>query len=239
MPIATLDRDRVRQLFLSKGTFAASLLILCVDAYGTECFDWDPDTLLQEIQQDYNALLPQVNKDKILALITVMTTDQFYRDPIVFYQTCLALNCVPSNWNSMNEDIDAPMMAWAVTESGLIDANETGHVLEFSEDVAAYVGVVLRQSGFRTPPPILRFAKIQQPTVVDLPTDRAQGSRDRDASQHLQEYLATRLQALNQELASLPLESASSSLQDRQDPIGATLRASHRPSQPRPASAIS
>jgi hypothetical protein len=185
-------------------------MALALDAYGTECLEWDPDTLISEVQQDNSVDLPQVNKDKLSAMMTLLTTDSFYRDPIVFYQTCLCFNERPCNFQGFNDDLSAADMAWVVTEAGLNDVDEKGHMSEFSDDVAAFVGVVLRQDGFFSPPQILSFAKMRPPNL-DRASAQAQSVRDQNAHRDLEQYLQVQLESLNLELSSLPLGSPAAS----------------------------
>ena len=217
---SSLTSQRARELWESPRTFASSLLMLCVDRWGTDCIGWDPTTLIQEVEEDFGARIPQVNRDKILAAIALLASNAFHVDPIVFYQTVLAFNDVPATWESLgSDDVSAAMMAWAVMEAGLIDMDidgegaGTGQTPEFSDTVAAMVGVLLREDGFTDPPPLLGFAQMpRQAFVPRLAPSMEQARRDRDrmAATDLEEYLSGRLAQLESELSQLPLQSVPS-----------------------------
>ena len=61
MAITSTSKDELRQLLEKRDAFATTLVVVCIDIYGTECFAWDPDMLLSELEADFNASIPQPN----------------------------------------------------------------------------------------------------------------------------------------------------------------------------------
>jgi hypothetical protein len=152
------------EYFESTETFATSLLLLILDQYGTEALEWDPQTLTLELESDFSKKIPAENLDKINAVITAITTDQFYRDPIMFGHICDALNNQPVNFSYM----PCPQpeeMAWALTEMAMLEGDK---LAEFSKDVRRYMGVVLENFGLYHPPDVLKIADYPKEALDNL-----------------------------------------------------------------------
>ena len=197
--VDTLAKQADVLLMSSPDTLATVLFGLCVREFGAEFVDWDPDTTTHEMVQTWGESIPAANFDKVMAMMTLQASDSYHRDPITFYQVTLALNDVPSNWNSLGEEVSPDMLAWSVTEAALNGEDDDP---EFSDDVAALVGVLLKTYGFRRPPDILGFALMPRGSqVLDPETDQAQSRRDQELNQEILELVKRRLDLLDQQLA--------------------------------------
>lgn len=152
----------VGALFKDPATPGTVLLILLVDEFGTEWFDWEPETLSKEISGRWRVALPAHNTDKIWALVTLLTTNQFYRNLDCFVHVCNALNDRGSDF----QNFDPPSvsdMAWAVAESALVDpAEQNDQSRTFSPEVVAFMTFMMDQEGFSRAPKIL--AKFASPS---------------------------------------------------------------------------
>ena len=210
MKRTSLNQTKAEGLFTNPNTFATTLVALCIDDYGIAVFDWDPESIDMELKESYPTI-PAVNLDKIHAMIVALTTSQFYQDALVFYHTAMALSDNPVNFDSVIDDLAVEEMAWALMEIGLSDiGNKQSPTPEFSAEVSGLAGAVLKQQGFRAPPPILQFAIMpSQNQVLDQATDQMQMERDERAKSALEEFLGEQAKLLGAELSSAPLANKS------------------------------
>lgn len=147
----------VRGLLESPDTYATTLLVWALDTYGPECLEWHPTTLKMEIEGDYKVRLPKQNFDKLLAAITVLTTDLFFKDAARFVMLANVLagdDFEPDEF----EPADAAECAWAITEALLLVPPDADDPEPFADEVRHYVAHVLKDEGFVRPPDILRIA---------------------------------------------------------------------------------
>ena len=211
-----LNSQQLKDLLTSRDTYTTTLLTLVVDQYGTECFRWSPETLVMELEEDFNIKLPSFISDRLQTGIAVMTTDDFYQNLPDFIQFCNVLSgdlYDPVNWDPAN----AEEIAWGITEALLLSPPEEAN--PFSEEITAYIGSVLDQEGIISPPDVLRIA------VRDVdPANFVAGAFEEDPDMYAAAYrlqdektkainsaVQTGLQMLLQQLESLPLKNGNSS----------------------------
>lgn len=169
MPPVTAGRgptDAARRLLQSPDAFGTVLLVLCLDAWGDECLrdaddpsrgPWHATVFKDELEHRYGVVLPKANLDKLMAAVTVVTTDLFFQDARAFVTLANVLagdEFDPGVW----EKADAVECAWAITEALLLDPPDEGNPEPFCDEIRHYVGAVLRDEGFVTPPDVLRIA---------------------------------------------------------------------------------
>ncbi len=209
---STATQPLHKQVWEDPKTFATTMLIVFVDRYGTEGFNWDPETIVMEINEDFNVQISQGNLDRLMAAINIVTGEDFYRSLPDFVNLCNILNgdlLDPGEW----DPADAEDIAWGVTEAWMLSPPDEEE--PFTEEIRAYIGQVLDNEGITNPPDTLRFAlRDRDPTVAiqnDFSDDAElfsaiQGfeqSKTDDVNQHVQQMLA----ALNSQLALLSLSS--------------------------------
>lgn len=209
---ATLDAQVIRQAFVSPDSFATTMLTLFVDMYGTEGFNWDPETIRMELEEDLRSKLPQANFDRLMAAINLLTSDDFYKSLPDFISYCNILSgdtYDPRNW----DPADAAEIAWGMTEALLIQPPDDDDENPFSEDIVAYIGQVLNQEGIISPPDILKVA-----VRDDDPARMVAGEYSDDPEMfnsiydfeagktaEIDQLVKANLQRLTQQLQSLPL----------------------------------
>lgn len=152
---------------MSPLTFATTLLTLVVDTYGTEAFNWDPETLRTELNDDFRIKIPDANFDRLMAAINLLTTDDFYKSLPDFINYCNVLcgdTYDPQTW----DPADAAEIAWGITETLLIAPPDENDEHPFTDEILAYIAKALEQEGIITPPDILKIAArdIDTATVV-------------------------------------------------------------------------
>ena len=143
--------------------FTTSALAIMFDEFGTECTEWDPDSFGMEIRDAFNVDAEDELLDRIMAGISLLTSNSFFVDVNAFSATCNALNrgvVMTDSW--VPADLDDVL--WGVTEARFLlgeDYDEEG----YSHSVKRYVGVLLKQEGIKKIPSILSFAEIDDDTT--------------------------------------------------------------------------
>lgn len=194
-------------------TFATSLLAIAVDTYGTDIFDWDPQTLNTNLEEDFSATLPVVNRDKLQSLILAYTSDMFYVSVEAFTHICNVLSGAEANFSRWDM-LTSEEIIWGIYEVSLnvaIDREAGDDPPEFGHEVRRYIGTVLEADGVTEPPDILRIAEMSPSTKADEWSDdptffNAAFDKAKTESRELLMHLASRLSQLMEEMNSLPLQ---------------------------------
>lgn len=147
--------DRIRRLLESPDTFGTILLVLCVDTW-PECLGdkddptrgpWHPATFRAELEQHFGAKVPPGNIDKLMAAVTIVTTDLFFTNVRSFIPLANVLagdEFDPRVW----EPADVVECAWGITEALLLDPPDNDNPEPFSDEIRYYIGAVLKEEGF-------------------------------------------------------------------------------------------
>jgi hypothetical protein len=151
-----MSKDKMlTEMWKSPQTFATVLITVFLDRFGTEGLSWDPSTVTMEVEQEFDVDLPQTSFDKLMAAISLLTTDRFYKSLPDFITICNVLSGDVYN-PAMFDPADGEEIAWGVTESMLIYPPEEDD--PFSDEIRAYIGATLDAEGIINPPDILRIA---------------------------------------------------------------------------------
>lgn len=129
---------------------AIALLALVTNKYGTECYEWEPQILKSELENDFSIKLSDLQSDKIQAAIVVLTTE-LYEDQYEVFETCSHLL---NNQEDTFEDVtplEAEEIISALAHAQLILEGQEDR-LNFSDEVNAYVGHIFYEYGFCTSP---------------------------------------------------------------------------------------
>lgn len=155
----SIDKERAR-LWSDPNTFATTLLALAVDDFGTEVFDFEPETIDKEIEFRYKISIPVVNKDKLFAIMVSLATNLFYVSVPTFVHVCNSLAGTGANFH-LWDPVDSHEAAWGITEVALNDPPQQGEDFKsrFSTDVRNYVNIILKEEGIKNPPQILQLAE--------------------------------------------------------------------------------
>ena len=192
-------------------TFATVLMAMALDRFGTDVMSFEPETIRMELRQAYGQDIPQVNMDKLLAMIAVLTTNLFYVSVETFHQVCDAFGHNEPNFYEL--DIPDPEdLAWGIAEVTLNDGNPgkaKTDAPEYSHEVKRYIGVVLNQYGITSPPPILSMAEIDPPAnqMADDPgMVRAYYESQRREKDDITMFVKEQTRALLRQLHLVPLQ---------------------------------
>jgi len=173
MPLNLGQKQKLRNVLTNEDAFATSLLAICLDEYGTEIFDYEPESLWMALSETFNIKVPRINKDKLQAMLVAYTTDLPFISVEMFTNICNVLSGSEANfykWDALTPE----EIIWGIYELLLnvgID-RETGEgAPEFSHEVRLYMGVVLKNAGVVDPPDILRIAEFGPAESMDQWSD--------------------------------------------------------------------
>lgn len=142
-----------------------TVFLIVVDQFGTECLNWETDTLWDEMDKLVSDDVPLNNKEEASALGLIYTSDRFFNNPTVFSRISNTLG--GENTPTVAGVFDPPdvdEMAWTVWESLLhrpLERNETEED-RFGSQVQTFIRELLITRGFLLTPSPLDF--------VDLPS---------------------------------------------------------------------
>ena len=199
-----------------RNTLGTPLLAMFIDQYGTEALSWEPRTIREQLQADYGITIPDAVFDRLMAMITLYTTNGFWVLPETFTLVANALNGSEVDPSEM-DPVEAHEAAWALTEALLNDPVKSDDELleRLSEDVRTYLGVITVEEGLVTLPDILRVASVP-PSLQKLSAEMtfADDPQMFQAAQQLsrakgiaiQEYVRDMLTEMISQLDSIPLQ---------------------------------
>lgn len=147
----------IRKFLMDESSYMTTLLAILIDTYGTEALEWHPETIRQQLEADYNLSLPQFAHDRIMAGVTLLTTDLFYKSASRFVDLCNVIAGAEFDPNVF-DPADPYECAWAVTEALLLAPPEDDDDEPFDDEIRRYLGFVLRDEGFVKPPDVLQIA---------------------------------------------------------------------------------
>ncbi len=221
-----------QQLFASflkdPDAIGSVLLIGLLDEFGTEMLDWEPETLRQEVRQTWNTTVPTRNWDKIWALATVLTTDNFYSSLDGFIHICNALSSHGADFQRF-DPATIQEICWALAEVQMLNPPEKDDV--FNDEIRAYMKARLDEEGFLKAPQLMR------PYVPDQAEESVEDTLAMDGIDYngfwdkqqrdrleIDEYVRRRLFTLVQGIAALPLRNSDrKAVQDLQQRVSKAL----------------
>ena len=179
------------ELWHSKKGFGSALLIACIDDFGLECLDWEPETLEITVREKYGDV-DRDSVERLMAAVGVLTSNMFTQDVIALCMTCATLDFERTGGESfVPAGLDEIM--WGLTEARLLLGGLDDK--EFSDEVCIYVGKLLADEGLENPPDTLSFAVrndtgVDLETLADLPELSAMFEEDQAASKDMLDMVA-------------------------------------------------
>jgi hypothetical protein len=193
----------VAQALRDPDTYTTALLAILLEQYGTESLTWTPQTIFQELWDDFGVDLPDQNRDQLVVGINLLTSDDFYQRLPYFIQACNVL--AGSELSDAFDKADAQECAWGITEASLLVPPDNARE-PFAPAIQQYLRHVLEEAGLRRLPPT--FAELvgpgAQPRQVhvddpDAARDQRQIEAERTAELHqlIQHNLSKLLEQLS------------------------------------------
>jgi len=161
---STMKNAKIRALLQNPQTPATVLMVMLIDWWGMDWFEWEPDTLREELYDEFNTRMPQVTLDKLWALVTYLTTDQFYTQLPIFIVICNVLSDTEADFETFDPATTEEML-WAVNELNLLEPITPK---KFSQDIKIYAGMQMREDSVLKKPTLLQWAEDPPDTVERL-----------------------------------------------------------------------
>ena len=131
----------------------AAVSLLCGESWRV----WEPETLWLECNH-HGVDIPVINRDKILAGRSLLTTGRFWYDMHAFERTAIAFSSDECADVGL-EDAPIAYLNWAVFEATLLHKEYEGEVLEMDREPISYTAVQLFREGFVLAPEMLYWAQ--------------------------------------------------------------------------------
>lgn len=211
--------DPAASLLTDPEAYATSLLILTVDRLGLDSLHWAPATLALELADALGVTPAPGNLDRLLAAMTIVTTDLFFKSLPHFITLCNVLAGSPPS--DQFDPADAAECAWGITEALLLSPPDEEEDPEpFSDEIRAYLGQAAKAEGLIELPDVLRIALTPQDYAAQVSYDFSddpemfQGiwQEQQDKTAEINELVRSNLQQLATQVDSLPLEGRSGHL---------------------------
>lgn len=142
------------------------------DNYGEP---WDPYTLELEYHSACGVQLSPTALDRLMAAISIVTSDDFFQSAARFIPIANVL--AGDDFDPQTFDMaDPEESSWAVVESLMLSPPDNGQdaAAVFGDEVKGYLGLMLREYGYMTPPRWLSFVKVPgNVTRDDIASDPA------------------------------------------------------------------
>jgi hypothetical protein len=209
------NANAVLRAFLgSDETYATVLLLILLDTYGQEALEWSPATIRMQLEEDFAVELPDGNLDKIMAAVTIVTTNYFYQDPVRFVELCNILSGDDAEHDEF-DPADVSEILWGISESFLLwppEEADASYDTKFSAEILEYIRQTLTEEGFLKAPDIMGVSGLDETSFV-----RDTWSDDPEMYQAIYElhqykmkdmkfFLHSNFQDLHQQLKALPME---------------------------------
>ena len=137
--------DKVTRYFYDGEAFATILYKLAVKKYGEEFKDWESDTVILALKEDFPSI-PAVNLDKILALVSLENAMDgrlnFFNEVNCFRHTVDVLNNMPTNYEFLG-GLVPQHICWTIYE---IDKFMPGYKLD--EDPLKFTALSFHINGY-------------------------------------------------------------------------------------------
>jgi hypothetical protein len=205
-----------RALLMADDSYATALFLVVMDQYGVEALNWSPETIRMELEQDYSCKLPKENLDKIMAAITIVSTNYFYKDVTRFIELCNIFSGDDFQPDEF-EPADTGEILWGITEGLLLwPPDDDPEDTEFSAEIREYIRQVLNRDGILKPFDVLRLAlsgdqsnKVDVEYADDPEMYSAIYSSQQGKTDGLKQVYLENVAALGEQLKVLPLKNGS------------------------------
>lgn len=147
----------IKDILNDANTFASTMVIQLIDRYTNELFTWTPQTIRMETEEDFDFRWNDINFDRLMAGIILVTTDNFYKSLPDFIDLCNVLNGSGLN-PTVFDPADTLECAWGITEALLLGPPEEDDPKPFNDEICSYIGAALDVEGIIVPPDILKIA---------------------------------------------------------------------------------
>lgn len=182
----------MNNLWVDELTSCTALYTLCLKRFGVDFLSWDPQVIIQSIPSDTS----EINKDKILAVQGLLTTNQFYSYWEPFEKIARVLNCKDPAFGVLTP-LSPEEVCWAITEADMLDEDEE----IYSSEVKAYIRVVFEHYSFLRTPECLKKIGVSWDNLDSK--DSLQQEIHNNFEENITDFIAKRKARITNELSSI------------------------------------
>ncbi len=179
-------RDAIR----SPETAASVIHAIIIDKYGQEAYDWDPSTIVLELQDDYGAEIHEHTLNRWSAIQTVMTSDVVFTRLDAFMAVCNTL-ATGEPYFGVFDPVTTEEAAWGIAEISL-----NRELLPFGRNIKKYLAIVMAADGIDKPEGVLAAAMEDDSVRSEL-----DNRRNKD---NIADFVDQQLRAVAEQLQRLP-----------------------------------
>ena len=210
-------RAVLRSFLSSDETYSTVLLLILLDAYGHESLEWSPTTIRMQLEEDFAVNLPEASLDKLMAAITIVTTNYFYQDPIRFVELCNIFSGDSAEHDEF-DPADVSEILWGISEAFFLwppEDDDAEYDTRFSAEILEYIRQTLTEEGFLKAPDILNVSGLDETSFVrdtwsdDPEMYQAIYELQKEKMEDMKIFLLENFQDLHSQLKVLPLEKGS------------------------------
>jgi hypothetical protein len=203
-----------RALINGDSAFATTLAAILVDEFGTEAMSWTPKTIIMEMESVHGGKMSHSSIDRLMAAITVLTSNSFYASLPDFNDLCNVFSWEPITPGVFNP-ADAAECAWGITEVMLLSPADDDD--PFTEEIKAFVSATMKSEGIINPPDILKLSNFDKEMVSKVTMGFSDDPEmfdaiyavEADKTKDINDFVKKRLRALVMQLSSLNLKNGS------------------------------
>jgi len=182
--------------------FATVLNKICLDLFTSEYYNWEPETVEDELKK-ITEFIADINLDKIQAVSTLVSTEQFYNYYEPFEAIC---NCF--NSEEPRFEVATPLysvnLCWGLMEASLNDSEEFNKPDPFSPEVKAYIQQIFKKDGLSKVPQFVLDKFPLKGIEYEIPDlDAVQIRYQKEFEVELYEIMRTRVDRIKNSLSLL------------------------------------
>lgn len=156
-------QSKMRSLLSGEDHDPATVYYVILSMLGPGIYNWEPDTIWASLDREFGVVLPELEQNQLLSLITLIETSSFFYDASVFKNTALALNGLDPS-PELIQEMEVGDMVWAVICADLFSelihyGDMRGKVFPFDFEPLVYMAVTLHRNSFLLAPPPLSIAQ--------------------------------------------------------------------------------
>lgn len=195
------DFQKLKSIIAHEGAMATTLHAIAYKYFGEAIYEWEPETLEMEFEDEFGTPLSTTGANKLHALISALATDSFYTDWVVFGVISTSLSSEDGR-PDMTGELSTAEIAWGTTEVLMNDDQPE----KWSPEVARFAGTVQAEDGIIKPISVLKFADM--PSVYHgINSGAGDGGAEYQESLHkdvVEQFLEEQAVTLFKQLALLP-----------------------------------
>ena len=189
-----ISNDEARAAVESDQTAATVLRAVFEDRFGTEVFDWDPETVVLECRDEFDADMSSESLDRWSALQLAMTSDAFFSRLDGFSGVSSAL-ASGDTYFDVFKPLQPEEAAWAVVE---ISMNRD--MLPFAPAIKSYLRRAMSSAGYRGIPPFMAPIFSDSPGAI---SEELEGLRGAERQGGIEEFILGELDDLRFQLSEI------------------------------------